>query len=91
MEERVALSTMKETTTMPSITGSIGLLRALLRRHRHFKRTADTSRTSLAAQRTAASKYRAVAEAPIPEEIRRRAMSSGRSGTQSVIHVQRVR
>lgn len=76
---------------MPSTTSSISLLGVLLRLHRRSKRTSDTSGTSLAAQRKAAARYRAVAEAPIPEEIRRRAMNRGRSRTQPVVHLQRVR
>jgi hypothetical protein len=75
---------------MPSATSRISFLDALLRPHRRSQRKADLCKTLSASEQRAAARYRAVADAPIPEETRLRAERQVSLGAQPVIHLRRV-
>lgn len=76
---------------MPTATNRTSIIDALLRLHRHSKRKPSAGKASLAAQREAAARYRAVLNAPTSKETRDRAEYEVRSGSRPVVHLGRVR
>jgi hypothetical protein len=77
--------------TMGSATNRVSPLDALLLLPRRVARWVFRDETTPTAEREAAARYRAVAEAPIPKETRLRVEREIRMGTRPVVHFRRAR